>query len=402
MKSPKSIARWLVVAVVAMAVVAAILLAFQPKPIPVDVQAVTRGKLTVTVNEDGRTRIKERYVVSAPLSGRLLRVELEPGDEVRSGESRLASIAPRDPELLDSRELQQAEMKVKASQAALDRTTPVVESAKAALTFAESEFARFSKLVPKRAASEGDLERASMQYLVRKEDYRAAVYAQHIAEYELELARAALVRTRDNDSPDLSDFEIFSPIDGHVLRVFQESATVVTPGMSLIEVGDPTDLEVVVDVLSSDAVKIAPGDSVQLERWGGDAPLNGKVRLVEPSAYTKISALGVEEQRVDVIVDLVDPVESRQSLGDGFRVEARIVIEERPDVIKIPIGARFREGDQWATYVVQSNGRAQLRHVACGKASEDEVEILEGLSPGEVVIMHASDKIEDGTRTVVR
>lgn len=402
MKTFRSIIRWLLLGMVMAGVGLGIYYAVRPKPIHVDVATVTRGPLQVTVDEDGRTRIKERYVVSAPLSGRLLRVELEPGDPVTRGNSRLASIAPRNPDLLDARELQQTEMRVKAREAELVRTKPDVEKAKAALEYAESNLARTSQLVPERAATRDELDKAKREYRVFQEEYRSAIYAQQIAKFELELARAALVRTKGNDDADFTDFEIFSPIDGCVLRVLQESATVVTPGMPLVEVGDPADLEAVVDVLSSDAVKIQGGDPVFLERWGGDHVLNGKVRLVEPSAFTKISALGVEEQRVNVVIDLVDPVQERQTLGDGFRVEARIVTWERPDVVKIPIGAKYRDGDRSATYVVQSNHRASLRHVTIGKQNDSFAEVLQGLEPGDVVILHPSDKIQDGTRIDVR
>jgi HlyD family secretion protein len=199
----------------------------------------------------------------------------------------------------------------------------------------------------------------------------------------------------------MSDFEIFSPIHGRVLRLLQESATIVNPGTPLIEVGDLTDLEVVVDVLSTDAVKVASGGAVLLERWGGELPLQGKVRLVEPSAFTKVSALGVEEQRVNVIIDLVDALEERESLGDGYRVEARIVVWEAPDVIRIPSGALFREGDRWATFVVEGD-QASLRYVTIGKQNDTEAQVLEGLEVGESVILHPSDKIDGGGKVSIR
>ena len=402
MKMLRSFLRWLIIVLVVGGIVAAIYVSMQPKPIHVDVAEIARGPMVVTVNEDGRTRIKERYVVSAPLTGRLLRVELEPGDLVLQGSTRLVSIAPRDPELLDSRELQRAEMLVKAREAALVQTKPALERAKAAIEYAEIDLKRLKQLVPQRIASPDDLDKAKMKHRVCEEDYRSAVYAQHIAKYELELAKAALTRTQSNDERDFSDFEIFSPIHGRVLRVLQESTTVVNPGTPLIEVGDPSDLEVVVDVLSSDAVKIKSGAAALLERWGGEKPLHGEVRLVEPSAFTKISALGVEEQRVNVIIDLVDPAEAREALGDGFRVEARIVVWEQPEVVKIPSGALFRDGDSWATFVLEGDDRARLRRVDIGQHNDTEAHIVAGLAPGEKVILHPSDKIEDGTRIVIR
>jgi HlyD family secretion protein len=401
MKVIKSIFRWLTLAVIVGLIGAAIYFSMQPKPIAVDVTAIARGPMIVTVNEDGRTRIRERYVVSAPLAGRMLRVEMDPGDIVLQGSTRLAAIRPRNPELLDSRERQQAEMRVKAREAVLVQTKPALARAKAELSYAKLDFDRLEELIPQRIASKDDLDKANMEVRVCEEDYRSAVYSQHIAKYELELARAALDWTQNSEDANFSDFEIFSPIHGRVLRVLQESATVVNPGTPLIEVGDPSDLEVVVDVLSSDAVKISGGTSVFLERWGGDEPLRGEVRLIEPSAFTKISALGVEEQRVNVIIDLVDPVEKRESLGDGFRVEARIVIWEQGDVVKISSGALFRDGDQWATFVLQDS-RARLRHLIIGRHNDLEAQVVDGLSPGEQVILHPSDKIQDAARIAVR
>ncbi len=241
-----------------------------------------------------------------------------------------------------------------------------------------------------------------MDLNVREQDARAAIYAQHIAKYELDLAKAALIRTQTDEEPDYSDFEIYSPITGRVLRVLQESATVVSPGTPLIEVGDPTDLEVVVDVLSSDAVKITEGTDVRLERWGGEETLNGTVRLVEPAAFTKLSALGVEEQRVNVIIDLVEPVEERKTLGDGYRVEARIVVWREADVAKVPSAALFREQGEWAVFVVDESRLARLTHVQLGKQNDEYAQVVGGLNAGDTVVMHPSDKLDDGVKIVPR
>ena len=395
------ILRWLFFLAVVAGIAAAIFFAVQPKPVPVDLATISRGPMQVTVNEDGKTRIRDRYVVSTPLSGRLLRIEIDPGDPVKLATTRLAVITPRDPGLLDTRELRQAEMRVKAEEAALAQATPAVERAKAALNFAESDLARTRKNVPSRAVTLEEFDRAKMEYRVRQEDYRSAVFAERIARYEWELAKAALIRTRSDDRDNVSDFEIFSPIHGRVLRVFQESSTVVSAGTSLLEVGDPTDLEVVVDVLSSDAVKVSAGAPVLLERWGGDAPLHGKVRLVEPSAFTKISSLGVEEQRVNVIIDIEDASEKRGSLGDGFRVEARIVIWENDDVVKVSHGALFRDMNEWSAFVVQDNV-ATLRRLTIGQQNELEAEVLEGLAPDDQVILHPGNKIKEGMEIIPR
>jgi HlyD family secretion protein len=249
-----------------------------------------------------------------------------------------------------------------------------------------------------------EFESAENKERMTQEDIKAAQFAMQIADFELDQARAVLRRTHDQRSTDDFDswrFDILAPIDGRVLRVFEESSVIVTPGQHLLEVGDPTDLEVEVDVLSGDAVKIAPGAKVFLEHWGGDAPLLAQVRLVEPSGFMKKSALGVEEQRVNVIIDFLDPPAKRGRLGDAYRVEARIVIWSADDVLQAPAGALFRSGDDWAIFVIE-DGRARLRRVQVGRGNALETEITAGLGEGAAVILHPGDKIQDGTRVAAR
>ncbi|MEM8679708.1 MAG: HlyD family efflux transporter periplasmic adaptor subunit [Planctomycetota bacterium] len=380
----------------------ALYFAVKPQPIAVDLAQVDQGELVVTVQEDGKTRIRERYIVSAPLSGRLLRIEMEPGDAVERGVSQLAVIRPRDPELLNSRELATAQSRVNAQEVALKRAKPALEAARAELQYAEADLARLRKLTLANATTQDDLERAQLVYRKSQEDFRAAIFAERIAEFELDLAQAALIRTT-SEGDGGKEFGLTSPIDGRVLRVLQESATVVTPGTPLLEVGDPHDLEVEIDVLSSDAVKIHPGSRVILDRWGGAEPLAGTVRLVEPSAFTKISALGVEEQRVNVIVDITDPATQRPTLGDGFRVEAGVVIWEGSDVLRVPSGALFRDGDDWAVFVTDAEGNtARFRRVELGEQNNRFAEVRSGLELGESVVLHPSDKIAHGTPIVSR
>ncbi len=392
---------WLLIALLAGA--GLLVLAFRPQPIGVDLAPVARGSLRVTVDEDGKTRIKERYVVSSPLAGRLLRIEMEPGDEVARGSSLLAVLEPRDPTLLDARELAAASARVRAQQSARDRSKAEVERTRAAMEFAESDLARSRKAAERRVISQEGIERALLFHRQAQESFRAARFAEDMAQYELELAQAALVVAQGDDQDEREDshFEIYSPIDGRVLRVLQESSTVVNAGAELLEVGDPTDLEIEVDVLSSDAVKIPPGARVSLEQWGGPEPLQGKVLLVEPSAFTKISALGVEEQRVNVIIELDEPYAKRPSLGDAFRVEARIVVWESSQVLKVPTSALFRTGQDWTVFVVRK-GRATLRQVEIGQRNDLEAEVISGLEEGEQVILHPSDKLRDGVRVEQR
>jgi HlyD family secretion protein len=377
--------------------------ALWPQPVPADFGRVTRGLLDVVVEEEGKTRIRERYVVSAPLAGRMHRITLKAGDHVYTGQTMLTSIEPGDPALLDTRAVAEAEARIKASAATREQTGPNLEQAKVALEYAQSQHKRVRQQLERGVSTQEDLERVDMLVRSRTEELRAAQFAQQIADFELELARAALPKNiADGNSLAANwNVEIKSPINGRVLRVFTESAGIVTPATQLLELGDPTDLEVEVDVLSSDAVKIEPGARALLVHWGQDEPLEGRVRLVEPAAFTKISALGVEEQRVNVILDFVDPPEKRQSLGDAYRVEARIVVWHGDDVLKVPGSALFRHQERWSVFEVV-NGSAVLRPVEIGHRNDLEAEILAGLKENAVVILHPSDKIVDGTRVVAR
>jgi HlyD family secretion protein len=422
----RNIGSKLFVLLVVVVIVVGLGYAFLPEPVDVDLATVERGTLRVTVDEDGKTRIRDKYVVSAPLNGRILRISLEPGDEVIAGETLLTMIEPRDPELLDARSVAQAEARVKAAQAALRQVEPMLGEARAAQALAEAELQRVRQAATGGAITESELDQAEFTYRQRSEALRSARIAEEIARFELQQAQAALIRSRprENQEPAAAvnengtgaggnsvggennhgetllgnngwNFPIYSPITGRVLRVFQESAAVVTPGTPLLELGDPNDLEVEVDVLSRDAVKINPDDAVLLEHWGGERPLNGRVRLVEPSAFTKISTLGVEEQRVYTIVDLVDRPEDRRSLGDGFRVEARIIIDEAADVLVVPTSALFRVGGKSAVFSVK-DGIVHQQMVTIGRQNGLEAEVLKGLEKGDRVIVHPSDQVEEG------
>ena len=392
-------------------VVGAIVVGLIPAPIEVDLATVQRGSIRVTVDQDGKTRIREKYVVSAPLAGRLLRIELEPGDEVHAGETLLASIEPRDPELLDARSIALAEARVKAAETAVQKMEPMLEEVQAAQEFAESELQRVreARTASPQSVSVSEVDSKLMAYRTRTALLRTTKHNQEIAKFELDQARAALIRSRPQKSPGEAvssndnswNFIIRSPIDGRVLRVLQESTAVVNSGTSLLELGDPTDLEVEIDVLSRDAVKIEPGASVLLEHWGGEKTLNGRVRLVEPSAFTKVSTLGVEEQRVNAIVDLVDPPQERIALGDGFRVEARIIVAEANDVLKTPTSALFRAGSEWAVYRIE-DGIAHRTPVELGMQNGLEAEVLAGLSAGDQVVVHPGDDVADGVAVRAR
>lgn len=387
---------------IGVAVAAAIGTALRPQPAAVDVGRVEGRPLQVTVNEDGVTRIREKYVVSTPLAARLMRIGLKVGDPVTAGESVLARLQPTDPALLDPREIARANARVKAGEGRLQQSQAELERARAALEHAETELGRQMKLVGSSAATQTQLDQARLVFRERTEEFRVARFAEEIARYELELEQAALLRTLPNgEGQGDGDFLVHSPITGRVLRLFQESAAVVQAGAPLLEVGDPGDLEIVVDVLSTDAVRIKPGAEVMIEHWGGEQPLSGRVRLVEPSGFTKISALGVEEQRVNVIVDFVDPVEARGSLGDGFRIEARIVVWDDAEVLTVPTSALFRQGSEWACFVTDGR-RAERRTATIGHSNGLLAQVLSGLTAGEEVILHPGDSVSDGVAVEIR
>lgn len=391
---------WLLAGGAVAATLAAFVWAFRSQAVPVQVSGVRTGLFEQTVDEDGKTRVRERYVVSAPLSGRLTRMRLKAGDPVRSGMT-VASLSPAAPAMLDARTARELAERANAAQATLAAVRARVGRAEAARDQARADVRRVSKLHAEGFLAVAALEQAELAQRVQAQDLEAARFARDAATHDAAQARAALMRARDGASivrPG-SSWEIQAPVDGRVLRVLQESETVVSIGTPLLEIADPTDLEVVIDVLSTDGVRIPPGARVALDAGAG-LQLAGWVRCVEPAAFTKVSALGVEEQRVNVIVDLVSSPDRWRSLGDQFRVDARIVILERSDVVLVPVAALFRDGDSWAVFVAAGN-RAEKRDVRIGARSQSEAWVESGLSSAERVIVYPSDSVSDGTRVKV-
>jgi HlyD family secretion protein len=376
--------------------VALVVAGLWPKALPVEAGTVARGPLAETVNEEGMTRVKNRYVVSAPIAGQLRRIDWKAGAEVVAGRTALAVLEPAGADLLDVRAQAQAEARVRGAEAARAAAQAQKERASAAARLYATDFSRMEQLLAQRAISQQEFDAAQMRASTTAQDARAAEFALQVADFELEQARALQLRGTPAGGGG-EPYVITSPVGGRVLRVLQESARVVPAGFPLVEVGDPGDLEARIEVLSRDAVAIRPGARVLLEKWGGPAALAGRVRVVEPSAFTKISALGVEEQRVYVVVDFLDPLERRQTLGDAYRVEARIVTWESPEVLKAPAGALFQRGGAWQTYVLDGS-TARLRTVKVGHSSGLETEILEGLAAGDRVIVYPGDQIADGVR----
>jgi len=371
----------------AVLLVALIVIGFIPRPIPVETTRVTQGRLRTTVNEEGKTRIQQRYVVSAPVTGHLRRIPFKPGAEVIAGKTVVAVIDPVSPAMLDARNRALAEARRDTAVANLDK-------AKEAQRYAATELRRLEKLLAEKSASQQELENAQWRETSAAKDFTTAESA--LREVDTELKEFTV---SDGSTTNVvhAPVEVTSPTSGRVLHVFEESTRVVPAGTPLVTIGDPADLEAIIEVLSRDGAAIAPGAKVELEQWGGGEALAARVRLVEPAAFLKVSALGVEEQRVNVVVDFVTPYEQRRNLGDNFRVEARIVVWEADQTLKVPAGALFRRGQNWAAFVLVG-GRAELRRVQVGRSSGIEMQILDGLKDGEEVILFPGDRVKAGQR----
>ena len=379
-----------------------VIYALKTKQIEVDAGIADVGMLRISVDEEGITRIRERYSVSSPLIGRVRRITLDAGDPVHAQITPIAVIEPTNPELLDARALAETEGRVRAAQAGVRQAGAALASARAATDFAENDLTRVTNAFNQGVANRHELDSAQAAHRTAVENYRAAEYGQDISQFELEVAQSALLFAKgESDENNQARMVITSPIDGVVLRVLQESVAVVNPGTPLIEIGDPLDQEVVIDVLSTDAVGIRPGQRVVIEHWGGESPLEARVRLVEPSAFTKVSALGIEEQRVNVIADFVSPEADRATLGDGFRVEASIIVWEETDILHIPTSAIFRTGERWTLFQI-IDGRAILTDITIGMQNSRSTQVLSGLQENAQVVVHPSDQIQNGARVRVR
>lgn len=376
-------------------IAAALVAGMWPKPVRLETAVVARGPLTISVFEEGKTRIRHRYMISAPVAGFLNRVELRPGARIQMGKTVLATIEAQLSGFLDARALAEAEARVNAAEATKMQRTEELDRARAALDLAHKDFARADALrkTGAIATQEWDTTENRVQMLTR--ELHAAEFALHVADFEVAQAQAGLLQAHHPEPERSESLRIVAPVDGYVLNVYEESARVVTTSMPIMEVGDPLDLEAEIELLSSDAVGVNPGADVSIEHWGGDSPLRGRVSLVEPGAFTKISALGVEEQRVKVRVDFLDQTPTGRELGDRYRVEARIVIWHGDDVLQVPVGALFRRGDDWITFAVKE-GKARPRKVVIAHNNGVSAEVRSGLEQGDTVIVHPPDTVHDG------
>ncbi len=374
---------------------------FWPQPVLVEAVAVLRAPLAVSIEEEGRTRVIDRYVVTAPVDGIACRVQLEVGDAVQQGEL-LLGITPLASQILDPRSRAQAKARVAAAESALRAAREQAEAAIAEQEFNAIELERLQPLIEKGVISRDVFDRAQREARTSAAARRSADFNVDVARYDLEAARTALQYSAATEQgPPDERVPVRSPIDGRILKVQHECEGAVRTGEPLLEVGDPSALEVEVDVLSADAVKIKPGMDVLFDRWGGEQPLRGRVRNIEPVGFTKVSALGVEEQRVLVISDFTSPREQWQRLGDGYRVEAQFILWQKDDVLQVPASSLFRYQQGWAVFVIDDN-RAIRREIELGQRNGLHAQIIKGVETGELVIIHPSDAVEDGIRVKQR
>ncbi|RLK50502.1 HlyD family secretion protein [Alkalispirillum mobile] len=393
----KRIATWSGVLLVA---VVLLFLGFRPQPVWVDTSEVDEGTVRLTVEEEGKTRVMYRYVLSAPVTAHARRVEPEVGDPVAPDDV-LVRLDPLVPPALDLRSERQARARVEGAESALETAREELTAARAAADFADETYQRLSRLGERGAVSAHEVDGAAAQARQTAAAVAAARYRVNTARADLEDARLALAFAGERDAAAPDVIELTAPVSGEVLARHFESARVVQPGEPILEVADTRALEVEVEVLSADAVRIRPGMPVSLQRWGGEPALAGVVRRVEPRGFTKFSALGVEEQRVLVIVDFVTAPEQWAALGDGYRVNAEFELDRREGVTRVPVSALFRDGEDWAVFVVDA-GRARVRAVERGLRGGGVVEVRSGLEPGEQVIVHPDRELSEGHRVRVR
>jgi len=386
-----------VLIIVAIGVVALITMWLRPAPTNVDTAKTVRGPMRVTVDGEGKTRVRDRYVAGAPVAGRLRRITLRRGDAVKRGQV-IAQIEPLPLAPLDPRQRAEAIGRVNAAEDARREIDRMVDRNKASYEQARRDLERSKILARSGDISRQELETAQTAVTTRLREYEAARSRAESAAHEVEVARAALLAASQSKSPASAVVKVQAPTHGRVLRVIEESERVVVAGAPLVELSNPSKLEVVIELLSTDAVRVKPGALVLIEEWGGPEALEARVRLIEPSAFTKVSALGIEEQRVNVVADLTAP---STALGDGYRVEGRIVIWQADNVLQVPVSALFRRGQSWSLFVVE-NGEAHLREVEIGQRTPFEAEIKSGLEEGAEVIVHPSNQITDGARVETR
>ncbi|PID60458.1 MAG: RND transporter [Gammaproteobacteria bacterium] len=404
MKQRRFKSRWLILFLVVAVLLAALWVLLRPQPQAADIGTVDEGTMRLVIENEGHTRVAHTYVVAAPVSGRLERVTIQPGDPVIEGETVLARLRPALPAVLDARSRAQAVAALEEAEAALLAAEAERDAAETARELAERSLTRVQRIARSGAVSKAEIDNAEAES-------RAAEARLATADASIAMRKASVERARSQLDQRLSpaaaadaseELQILAPANGSALTLLAESATPITAGTSIIEIGDVSgDLEVVCELLSRDAVRVRPGQSVEIVDWGGKPMLPATVRRVSPAGVAKVSAMGVEEQRVEVVIDFTGAKEERAGLGHGYQVNARIVVWEADQVLRIPSAALFREGEAWAAFVVV-DGRAVRRPVDIGVNNGTFAEVLGGLDAGDRVVLYPSNAIEDGTLVVPR
>jgi len=385
-----------VIAITMVIIIAILIWGYWPQAILVEGIIAKRAPLTVTIEEEGRTRVIDRYIISAPVDGVACRVQLKVGDDVKQGQTLLA-ITPLESQVLDPRSRAQAKAQVAVAGSALQAAEEQAIAATAAANQAVNELKRLQTLVKKGVISQDAYDKAATEVQTSAAAKRSADFNIEVTRHELESAQTVFEYTAGTSSEVLERVPVQSPINGKILKLFRECEGPVRTGEALLEVGDPSVLEVEVDVLSADAVKIKPGMKVLFDRWGGEQALHGIVRIIEPAGFTKVSALGVEEQRVLVISDFTSAAEQWNRLGDGYRVEAKFILWDKDKVLQLPTSSLFRYQDGWAAFVIEGQ-YAKRRVIKIGKRNGLTAEILAGINEGELIINHPNDEVDDDTR----
>jgi HlyD family secretion protein len=391
--------RRLLLSAVTLALIAALAWALWPKPVAVETAVIATQAIDVTVEEEGKSRIRDIYTVSAPIGGELLRVALHAGDKVVAGETVVASIRPPAPTLLDARSRRVAEANIQAAASAVELAYAQLKQAEAQAEFLDSGLKRATELLHKGTISQQAFDKAKLDAAVGRADVERAKANLEVQRRALDSAQAALIEGTGAGGDAVNCcVDVKAPVSGEVLRVVTESAQVVAAGTPLVELGNRGDLEVVVDLLSRDAVGLAPGAPAVIDGWGGP-PLTAEVKEIDPAAVTKVSALGIEEQRVSTVLRLLAPAEQWQRLGHDFRVTVHITQWHGDNLTAVPLGALFRLGEDWAVFKVDGD-RARRQIVTLGKRTNEAAEVSSGLAPGDRVILHPSDAVQDNTKVI--
>ena len=386
--------KWSMTLLAAVAVALLLWWMFRPSPIETEISPVLSGPMQVTVDNQGQLRVHDRYVIAAPVAAELERIELHDGDRVRKGQ-RVALLRPL---ALDARQREEAQARLDAARALARAAMLGVQRAASDQKLAAGELARLEKLVAQGFMSPQAVDRARNADVTSRAELRASKAREEAAQADVKAMQAALPMAAGGDRRTL---ELVAAVDGQVLRIHEKSARTVTAGTPLVTIGDPSRFEVLVDVLSADAVKVRPGAEMRLEQWGGGKTLRARVRTVEPEAFTKVSALGIEEQRVNIIGDPIDPLNPIDGLGDGYRADVRIVVWSTPNTIMVPASSLFRVGESWHLFAVE-DGKARERKVGIGQRNATQAEVLDGVRAGEQVVRFPGNDLADGVRVVAR